>query len=299
MNKFKSIFCAVMLFMVCTVMCVGCSFNFAGEDDAGDDEKTTQITISLTEAESAILGALQNKAGQINKDPFQKWGNFEFASVLRDFNPDTNELIASQKTSLFATCENGVYDRVYETYELNDLLYDEHSIREHYTVGDIQYTYKDSSVVADNLDEVGLPTEADVVKKLFADDFLYLVFGNKVTKEVTTNGYTLVFKNGFQGLVNYLCIMRNKDVEEYAEFYLKQFEAMYSEAHLAVAYAEAYVKLLVEFDKQNNITEIIFSYVAFEPSMYVKSKAVIVAKKSTANISAPEWYLDYIGVDAK
>jgi len=31
----------------------------------------------------------------------------------------------------------------------------------------------------------------------------------------------------------------------------------------------------------------------------MKSEAVIVAKKSTANISAPEWSLDYIVVDAK
>ena len=289
MNKLKSIFCAVMLFMVCAIMCVGCSF---GKDNLPSDSDSKEITISLTEAESAILGALQNKAGQINRDPFQKWGNFEFASVLRDFNPDTNELIASQKTSLFATCENGVYDRVYATYELNDLLYDEHSIRESYTVDNIQYTYENSSVSNDNVDKVELPSEADVVKKLFADDFLYLVFGNEVTKKVTTNGYTLAFKNGLQGLVNFLCIMKNEDVEEYAEFYLKQFEAMYSEAQLAVAYAEAYVKLLVEFDKQNNITEIIFSYVAFEPWRYVKSEAVIVAKKSTANIPVPEWYLN-------
>lgn len=294
MKNLKSIFCALMLFMVCAVMCVGCSFNFAGEDDAGDDEKPTQIPISLTEAESVIFDALQIQAGQINRDAFKKWGNFEFASVLRDFNQDTNELIASQKTSLFATCENGVYDRVYSTYELNDLLYDEHSIREYYTVGDIQYTYEDSSVSADNVDKVELPSETDVVKKLFADDFLCLVFGNEVTKEVTTGGYTLVFKNGLQGLVNFLCIMKNQDVEEYAESYLEQLEAMYSDAELAVAYAEAYVKLLVEFDKQNNITEIIFSYVAFEPWRYVRSQAVIVAKKSTANISAPEWYLDYV-----
>lgn len=240
------------------------------------------------------MGALQNKAGQINRDPFQKWGNFELTSVLRVINPDTNNLVASQKTSVSATHENGVYDRVYATYELNDLLYDEHSIREYYTVGDIQYTYEDSSVDADNVDKVDLPSEADVVKKLFVDDFLYLVFGNKVTKEVTTNGYTLVFKNGLQGLVNHLCIMRNEDIEERAESYLEQLEAMYSDAELA----EAYVKLIVEFDKQNNITEIKFSYVTFEPSRYMKSEAVIVAKKSTENFRAPQWYLDRI-VDAK
>lgn len=296
MKNLKSIFCAAMLFMVCAVMCVGCSF---GEDNlpSDSDSDSKQITISLTEAESAILDALQNKAGQINRDAFQKWGQFEFSSSVRAFIPDTNELRGSVKTSLIATCENGFYDNMYMTYELNDLMYDKHSIRESYTVGDIQYTYEDSSVDVENVDKCDLPSEADVVKKLFADDFLYLVFGNKVTKEVTTDGYTLVFRNGLQGLANFLFIMSDHDVDdikEYAESYLEQIEEMYSDAELS----DAFVQLLVEFDKQNNITEIKFSYVTFEPSRYMRSEAVIVAKKSTENFQAPQWYLDRF-VDAK
>lgn len=192
--------------------------------------------------------------------------------------------------------KNGVYDRVYSTYELNDLLHDEHTIRESYTVDNIEYTYENSTVSNDNVDKVELPSEADVVKKLFIDDFLYLVFGNKVTKEVTTDGYTLVFRNGLQGLANFLFIMSGHvdDVKEYVGSYIEQLKTMYSDTELS----EVYIQLSVEFDKQNNITEIKFSYLALEPSQYGKGKAVITAKKSTENFRAPQWYLDRI-VDAK
>ena len=272
--------------MVCAVMCVGCSFNSAEED-----EKPIQFTISLTEAESAIFNALQINAGQINRDPFQKWGAFEFSYGVRVINPDSNELLGSQRESAFATCENGVYENEYLTYEYNDFRYDEHSIREYYTVGNIQYTYENSSVHADNVDKEELLPETDIIKNLFADDSLYLVYGNKVTKEVTTGGYTLVFRSGLQGVVNYLCIMRNEDIKEHAESYLAQLEAMYSNADLS----EASVQLLIKFDKQNNITEIKFNYVSFDPSQYMKSESEFVAKKSTSNIPVPEWYLDYLG----
>ena len=70
---------------------------------------------------------------------------------------------------------------------------------------------------------------------------------------------------------------------------------MYSDAELS----EAYIQLSVEFDKQNNITEIKFSYLVLEPSQYMKNDAVITAKKSTANIPVPEWYLDYVAWYAK
>lgn len=298
MNKFKSIFCAVMLFMVCAIMCVGCSF---GEDnlpsDSDSDSDSKEITISLTEAESVIYDVLQIQAGQINRDAFKKWCKFELTSVLRAVNPNTNNLIASQKTSLFATYENGVYDNVYSTYELRDVEHDQHTIRESYTVDNIQYSYENSTVSNDNVDKVELPSEADVVKKLFTDDFLYLVYGNKVTKKVTTDGYTLVFRNGLQGLANFLYIMSGRDVddiEEYAGSYIEQLKTMYSDTELS----EVYIQLSVEFDKQNNITEIKFSYLALEPSQYGKSDAVITAKKSTENFQAPQWYL-YHFVDAK
>lgn len=282
MNKLKSIFCAIMLFMVCAIMCVGCSF---GKDNLPSDSDSKEITISLTEAESVIYDALQIQAGQINRDVFKKWGKFELTSVLRGIYLNTNNLAGSKKTSLFATYENGVYDNVYSTYELHDVEHDQHTIRESYTVDNIEYTYENSTVSNDNVDKVELPSEADVVKKLFTDDFLYLVYGNKVTKKVTTDGYTLVFRNGLQGLANFQCIMIGHDVKE---SYIEELEAMYSDAELS----ESYIQLSVEFDKQNNITEIKISYLALEPSQYGKSEAVITAKKSTANIPVPEWYLN-------
>ena len=112
----------------------------------------------------------------------------------------------------------------------------------------------------------------------------------KVTKKVTTDGYTLVFRNGLQGLANFIFIMSGDvdDIEEYAESYIEQLKAMYSDAELS----ESYIQLSIEFDKQNNITEIKFSYLALEPSQYMKNDAVITAKKSTANIPVPEWYLN-------
>ncbi len=88
--------------------------------------------------------------------------------------------------------------------------------------------------------------------------------------------------------------MRNQDIDEYAETYLAQLKAMYSNDKLS----EVYIKLSVKFDKQNNLTEIKFNYVTYDPSQDLKNEGAIVAKKSTENHQAPQWYL-YHFVDAK
>ncbi len=150
MNKFKSIFCAVMLFMVCAIMCVGCSF---GEDNlpSGSDSDSKQITISLTEAESVIYDALQIQAGQINRDAFKKWGEFEGTSTVRVVNSETNELVAGQNNSVYATIENGNYNYVFSASEMHDYVYNKRSMSEDYTVNNIQDTYVDSIASKDNI----------------------------------------------------------------------------------------------------------------------------------------------------
>ena len=88
MSKLKSIFCAAFLFIVCAVMCVGCSINIngninetgnSGNTGTGNQETPVVSTITLAEAETLITNALTIDNNQSNRNLFEKLGKFKIS----------------------------------------------------------------------------------------------------------------------------------------------------------------------------------------------------------------------------
>ena len=318
MNKLKSILCSMLLFVVCAVMCVGCSVNFSGSidengngsgsgttipenpEESDDQTKPGTYKIALSDTEDIILDALFLDwilLDGTNRDVYEKFGTFLFNSTEVVTGTEHNELIGASTTNAVINYCDGLYkkgnynfSRSYTNggndvmvYHLNNLDYYWYSDY----AGDNSIEYNKGRVEeGEKFDSFSHQDLA--MKQVFSEKWFSLIYGDQAEKIVKEDGFTICLKNGLKG-----CMYLNQYLggDAYDDF--SEYEAKLKEQYDQELIDDCFIKVEVEFDKNGKITKVKFEAVLLNAgATLVKDHWTMSIEPSDIEIREPEWVRD-------
>ena len=317
MNKLKSIFCTAFLFIVCAVMCVGCSVNFSGSIDEngngsgsgtilpgnpGESEDQTKpgtYKIALSDAEDIILDALFLDwilLDDTNRDVYEKFETLTFYSTEVVTNSENGELFGSSTENAVINYSSGVYEKgeytrnvSYPNGEVNkSVSYLEN--KDHYWYSD--YSSDDEISYNHRLyedDEVFTFSNHDLaMKQIFSQKWFGVIYGEEAEKIVKEEGYTIRLQGGLKGCMHLNQYLGGGACDDFSEY-----EAALKELYDQDLIDECFVRVDVEFDKNKKITKVKFEAVLLNlGENLMKDHWTMSIEPSDLEIREPEWVKD-------
>ena len=307
MKKLRSIFCTAFLFIICAVMCVGCSVSFSGNIDdfgnnnsgntgSGNQDIPAVPTFTLASAEETIIQALvlkNQQGGKSNRDVLEKFGkhSFNYTATQTFFD---NDIVMNSNAK-------GVYD--YANFDFvtghskNILNYNSEEYNEEYFLLD-EVNYHQQ--VTGNISEGEFSIESRdtfmyvLMQQVFSEVWFNHVYGNEVDKDMTVYGCNITLKNGLAGVMYLNTIFSGSGATTFSD--VKAYEAELLKRYSQELIDESYVKTTACINNNNEIIKIKFELVTLNQGAGGNSqiKYVIEIEPSNKDITQPQWVTDYL-----
>ena len=302
MNKLKSIFCAAFLFIVCAVMCVGCSINIngninetgnSGNTGTGNQETPVVSTITLAEAETLITNALTIDNNQSNRNLFEKLGKFKISMNTNTFEPELEENY--HKTSIEGYVEYA--DGASKVYHVNEFIKNfktGNSDSEKYLINGVEYK-KDintNEITYSSHDSVMLAVSHSF-NSLLSEQAFDHVLKDDVERVATTNdGFTLNLKTDLKGALQIVVGDYSENFESTWHDYQTELKKFYTQKDLD----ECYALIKLNFSKYGNIIGADFEliYLALSGNNACQQEMYVSVNKTISEITQPEWVTEYL-----
>lgn len=317
MKKIKAIFSALLLFVTCAVLCVGCGSN------KGNPDNSNTTKISLAEAEATIVKALaiNNRSGlttmaedetNVNRDLMEKFGNFTASMVQVDVDVDNQKIMAEIEESGVITYHNhnfvsyvtnsvevSSYHKANDRVESASYFADNRLYR-----WCIDESSSDGRTWEVKTDNIQYASNYENLKGVFGKEAFEGVYGDEVVKTINANGYSLTLQGDFKGYMYYFFIFTgglesSTTFEEMWESYEAKMKTRYSQAVLD----SCYMKVIINFDNHDEITDAVVELVGLTPhgdegvegNYYnIQNTVTYTIAKTDADVKQPQWLTDYL-----
>lgn len=292
----------MLLFVVCAVMCVGCSVNFSGSIDedgnsnlgngGSNNNQITVPTITMDEAEKIIKNALACDDSK-NESILKKFGKHSLY-----FENSTIDVYSKNVTGTKTV--NSVYEYSSESMGLINGYSKTHmnrngvlSASESYLLNDVNYQKNDKgSFKEDENSILERQLEYFLIDRVFSEGFYEEVYDydNRVEKVATTDGYKLSIKNGLSGVMYFNGRYMQGDKFNNVADYKAALEKRYSQELID----ECFVCTTINFDYQGNVIGVKFEFTILNQGEgdHVQMKFLIEVKPTDEVITQPQWLTD-------
>ena len=279
MNKLKSFLCALLTFITCAVLFVGCGAEQPAEPNTPPAE--TESIISLTDAANVIQSALAIN-GNANHNVLEKIGTFDFTEQI--------ELVDEQTTPedryMEGVCQYANDDFVTYYAEVSQEL-GNNETHEICFVDGVEYKYSGDEVYEQTTPEI---SALEVINIAVSEDAFNAVYDSEVKKVTNTDGISYTLKSDLKGFFKLVYLMRGQSIGE-------DFEQQWLELKNKLPQAildECYVSVTIKFDSHETIigVELDWLYVMSEDCFKYQENHSI--SRTTKQVTQPQWLTDYL-----
>ena len=284
MNKLKSFLCALLTFITCAVLFVGCGAEQPTEPTPtppNTPPAETESIISLTDAANVIQSALAIN-GNVNHNILEKIGTFDFTGQTEL----VDEYITPEDMSMEGVCQYANDDFV--TYYAKVAQgWGNNETHEICFVDGVEYVYSGDDVYERMTLEI---SALEVLNLAVSEDAFNAVYDSEVKKVTNTDGISYTLKSDLKGIFKFIYLMRGQSIDE-------DFEQQWLELKNKLPQEildECYVSVTIKFDSHEAIigAELNWLYVATEDCYKYQENYSI--SRTTKQVTQPQWLTDYL-----